>query len=81
MSKIPLYLDEELIDEGFAQAFKSRNVDDLTVGDVGMLHRSDEDQLDWAKKMVELFLVSILETFTDCTLLSLGKACLMGELS
>lgn len=48
MSKILLYIDEDSIDEDFVQALRSRNVDVLTVADVGMLHRSDEEQLAWA---------------------------------
>ena len=38
------------MDEDFVKALKARNVDVLTVADVGMLHRSDEEQLDWAKQ-------------------------------
>ena len=38
------------MDEDFVQALRSRNVDVLTVADVGMLHRSDEEQLEWAKE-------------------------------
>lgn len=38
------------MDEDFVQALRSRNVDALTVADVGMLHRSDEEQLDWARQ-------------------------------
>jgi predicted nuclease of predicted toxin-antitoxin system len=48
MSKILLYIDEDFMDEDFVQALRTRNVDVLTVADVGMLHRSDEEQLDWA---------------------------------
>lgn len=48
MSKIRLYIDEDAMDEDFVQALRSRNVDVLTVADVGMLHRMDEDQLTWA---------------------------------
>ncbi len=48
MSKVLLYLDEDSMDEDFVQALKSRGVDVLTVTDVGMLNRSDEEQLDWA---------------------------------
>jgi predicted nuclease of predicted toxin-antitoxin system len=48
MSKILLYIDEDSMDEDFVQALKSRNVDVLTVADIGMLHKSDEEQLDWA---------------------------------
>jgi hypothetical protein len=44
MSKIRLYLDED-----FIQALRSRNVDVLTVADVGMLNQSDEEQLNWAR--------------------------------
>jgi hypothetical protein len=50
MDKILLYIDEDAMDEDFVQALKSRNLDVLTVSDVGMLHRSDEDQLGWAKQ-------------------------------
>jgi hypothetical protein len=48
MSKLLLYIDEDAIDEDFLQALHSRNVDVLTVAEVGMLHRSDEEQLAWA---------------------------------
>jgi Domain of unknown function (DUF5615) len=50
MSKILLYIDEDSMDEDFVKALKSRNVDVLTVTDAGMLHRSDQEQLDWAKQ-------------------------------
>jgi Domain of unknown function (DUF5615) len=50
MSKILLYIDEDSMDEDFVQALSSRNADVLTVADVGMLHRSDEEQLDWARE-------------------------------
>ncbi len=50
MSKILLYIDEDSMDEDFVQALKARNVDVLTVADVGMLHRSDEEQLNWARE-------------------------------
>ena len=50
MNKILLYLDEDSMDEDFVQALRSRNVDVLTVNDVGMLHKSDQEQLDWAKE-------------------------------
>ncbi|NCJ08271.1 hypothetical protein GS597_17510 [Synechococcales cyanobacterium C] len=49
MSRILLYIDEDSMDEDFVQALRSRNVDVLTVADVGMLNRSDEDQLAWAR--------------------------------
>jgi hypothetical protein len=38
------------MDEYFVQALRSRNVDVLTVAEVGMLHRSDEEQIDWARQ-------------------------------
>ncbi len=47
--KILLYIDEDSMDEDFVQALRSRHVDVLTVADVGMLHQSDEEQLDWAR--------------------------------
>ncbi len=48
MSKILLYLDEDAMDEDFVRALRSRNVDVVTVAGVGMLNRSDEEQLTWA---------------------------------
>jgi hypothetical protein len=50
MSKILLYIDEDSMDEDFVQALRSRNVDVVTVADVGMLHKSDEEQLEWARE-------------------------------
>ena len=50
MSEILLYIDEDSMDERFVRALRARNVDVLTVADVGMLHRSDEEQLDWARQ-------------------------------
>lgn len=38
------------MDEDFVQALKSRNVDVLTVADVAMLNRTDEEQIDWARE-------------------------------
>ncbi|MFM7793415.1 MAG: DUF5615 family PIN-like protein, partial [Microcystis panniformis] len=50
MDKILLYIDEDSMDEDFVQALRSRNVDVLTVADVGMLYRSDEEHMDWARQ-------------------------------
>jgi len=50
MSKIRLYIDEDAMDEDFVLSLRARNVDVLTVADVGMLHKSDEEQLDWARE-------------------------------
>jgi hypothetical protein len=50
MGKILLYIDEDSIDEDFVQALRFHNVDVLTVADVGMLHRSDDEQLKWARE-------------------------------
>lgn len=38
------------MDEDFVQALRSRNVEVLTVADVGMLHKLDQEQLDWARQ-------------------------------
>lgn len=38
------------MDDDFVRALRSRNVDVLTVADVNMLHRADEEQLDWARQ-------------------------------
>lgn len=38
------------MDEDFVRALRNRNADVLTVADVGMLHQSDEEQLDWARQ-------------------------------
>lgn len=48
MSKILLYVDEDAMKRDFVEALRARNADVLTVSDVGMLHKSDEDQLTWA---------------------------------
>lgn len=48
MSKILVYLDEDSIREGFIQALRSRNINVLTPADVGMLNKTDEEQLAWA---------------------------------
>ena len=48
MSKILLYIDEDAMDRDFVEALKARYVDVLTVADVGMLYKSDEEQLTWA---------------------------------
>lgn len=48
MGKILLYIDEDSMDENFVQALRFRNVDVLTVADVGMLNKTDEEQLAWA---------------------------------
>ncbi|BAZ80262.1 DUF5615 family PIN-like protein [Sphaerospermopsis kisseleviana CS-549] len=50
MNKIRLYIDEDSMDEDFVQALRSRNVDVLTVADVGMLYKSDPEQLTWARE-------------------------------
>jgi predicted nuclease of predicted toxin-antitoxin system len=50
MSKILLYLDEDSMDDDFVRSLRSRNVDVLTVSDVGMVHKSDEEQLNWARQ-------------------------------
>jgi predicted nuclease of predicted toxin-antitoxin system len=50
MSKITLYLDEASMDEDLVAALRSRNIAVLTVAEVGMLNRSDEEQLDWARQ-------------------------------
>ncbi|PSN11095.1 hypothetical protein C7293_25575 [filamentous cyanobacterium CCT1] len=50
MDRITLYLDEDAIDEDFVRALRSHNIDVLTVAEVGMLHRSDSEQLDWVKQ-------------------------------
>ena len=48
MSKINLYLDEDAESNKLMQALRSRNVDVISVANVGMLSRSDEEQLNWA---------------------------------
>jgi hypothetical protein len=56
------------MDGDFVYALRSRNVDVLTVADVGMLHKSDEEQLDWANQNGRVIFSFKPETFTDCTL-------------
>lgn len=48
MSKILLYVDEDAMKRDFVEALRARKADVLTVADVGMLHKSDEEQLAWA---------------------------------
>lgn len=48
MSQILLYLDEDAMDEDLVQAIRSQNVDVVTAAEAEMLHRSDQDQLNWA---------------------------------
>ncbi|NER51023.1 MAG: hypothetical protein F6J92_31020 [Symploca sp. SIO1A3] len=48
MSVIRLYLDEDAMDSDLVEALRLRNVDVITPADVGMLSRSDEEQLQWA---------------------------------
>jgi hypothetical protein len=46
MSKRFLYIDEDSMDKAFVQALKSSNIAAIAVADVGMLHKSDEAQLE-----------------------------------
>jgi hypothetical protein len=48
MSKILLYIDEDSMIQSFVDALRGRDIDVLTVADVGMLHKTDEEQLAWA---------------------------------
>ena len=48
MNVIRLYLDEDAMDSDFVEALRLRSVDVITPADVGMLSRSDEEQLQWA---------------------------------
>jgi hypothetical protein len=50
MNPIRLYIDEDAMDEDFVLALRARNVDVLTVAEVGMLNRSDDEQLSWAQE-------------------------------
>ena len=48
MSQIRLYLDEDTMDSDLLAALRLRNVDVVSTGEVQMLSRSDEEQLQWA---------------------------------
>ncbi|MEL6903533.1 MAG: DUF5615 family PIN-like protein [Cyanobacteria bacterium J06606_4] len=48
MSKILLYIDEDAMDQDLVTALRSRQLDVLTVADVMMLQKSDEEQLTWS---------------------------------
>jgi hypothetical protein len=50
MSAICLYLDEDARREALLQGLRARSVDVITVAEAGMLRRSDEEQLNWAKR-------------------------------
>lgn len=48
MSQIRLYLDEDIMERALMQSLRVRDVDVVTVGEVGREGESDEDQLIWA---------------------------------
>ncbi|MDZ8188666.1 MAG: DUF5615 family PIN-like protein [Nostoc sp. ChiSLP02] len=48
MSVIRLYLDEDAMDADLLDALRLCDVDVITVAQVGMLSRSDAEQLQWA---------------------------------
>ena len=74
MGKILLYIDEDSMDEDFVQALKSRNVDVLTVADVGMLHRTDEEQLTWATENNQVIFRFNTRDFYACIRFCWSKA-------
>ena len=43
-----LYLDEDCLDRDLVRALRARAVDVMTALDVGMIHRDDEDHLEYA---------------------------------
>ena len=48
MSKIRLYVDEDIMEKALVLALRLRDVDVITVGEVGKEGESDEQQLIWA---------------------------------
>ncbi len=48
MSQIRLYLDEDIMERALIQSLRVRDVDVVTVGEVGREGESDEEQLIWA---------------------------------
>ncbi|MGB3292892.1 MAG: DUF5615 family PIN-like protein [Phormidesmis sp.] len=48
MSAVLLYFDEDSMDEKLLQALRSRAVDIVTAAEADMLHRNDDEQLNWA---------------------------------
>jgi hypothetical protein len=59
MTKIKLYIDEDSMDEDFIQALRSRNIDVLTVADVGILYKSDLEQIRELHKKDELLAAAL----------------------
>jgi hypothetical protein len=45
---LPLYLDEDSMDQSLVAALRARGVDVITATEAGMLWRSDAEQLDYA---------------------------------
>lgn len=45
---ICLYLDEDCQDRGLVRALRARTVDVIIALDVGMIHRNDEDHLEYS---------------------------------
>ncbi|MBF2016737.1 MAG: DUF5615 family PIN-like protein [Rivularia sp. T60_A2020_040] len=45
MSPIRLFIDEDSMDRRFVQAVRARGVDIVTVGEIGTISLSDENQL------------------------------------
>ena len=50
MSPIQLFIDEDSMDRRFVQALRARGVDIVTVGEIGTISLSDEEQLIIATK-------------------------------
>jgi hypothetical protein len=50
MSKIRLYVDEDIMEKALVLALRLRDVDVITVGEVGKEGESDEEQLIWASE-------------------------------
>ena len=48
MSEIKLFIDEDAMNFALVNALRSRDVDIITVGEVGRKGKSDEEQLLWA---------------------------------
>lgn len=46
--RLSLYLDEDSCDQALAKALRARGVDVVTVLEVGMQGRADQEQLAWA---------------------------------
>jgi predicted nuclease of predicted toxin-antitoxin system len=74
MSIILLLLDEDAMNSALVDALRLRSVDVISVAEIGMLSRSDEEILYWAHKNHRVtYSFNTLGIFSDCILILARK--------